>query len=478
MTAPLRPALLLLAALLLSGCETARRLIDGPPRPVAGQVGFVRGFLGGVAADEPAAALAARNMLSAGGTAADAAAAAAFTLAVTLPSRAGLGGGGACLVYQPRLAQPEAVLFLPGPRDPAGLAGADRPAALPLMARGLFLLTTRLPNARPFEEVLGPAEQLARFGAPMSRALAADIEAVRTPLFRDPQIRAVLTRPDGSPVPVGERFTNPALAGSLAALRTAGVADLHQGTLARRFIEGVALAGGGSISAQELRQALPSLGNAIAIEVRGGDRAAFLPLEGGLAAAAGLRALAAGQGVEGAWQRALSVAFAARLGAGVTPALLDQPGLPPAAFPPLPASTALTVFDRNGGAVACAFTLNNLFGTGRIAPGTGILLAAAPGVGAVQPPLLSAAIVWNPNLRAFRMAAAGSGQAAAPMAVAGPIHAHLWRGLTVEDAVDEASPPEARAQIGACPEYLPRNPAGCAAAADPRGLGVALGAAE
>ena len=60
--------------------------------------------------------------------------------------------------------------------------------------------------------------------------------------------------------------------------------------------------------------------------------------------------------------------------------------------------------------------MDNLFGTGRIIPGTGLLLAASPSV--FPPPLLSAAIAWNEPLHAFRAAVGGSGQAGAPLAAA------------------------------------------------------------
>src|ERR1700752_3506691 len=51
--------------------------------PPAGQPGHVQGFLGGVVADEPRAALVGRDVLSLGGNAADAAVAVGLALAVT-----------------------------------------------------------------------------------------------------------------------------------------------------------------------------------------------------------------------------------------------------------------------------------------------------------------------------------------------------------------------------------------------------------
>ena len=185
------PALAALAALALTGCSA---FAPDPNALQPGQPGFVRGFVGAAASDDPRAALIARNTLSAGGSAADAAVAGGLMLSVTQPSRAALGGGGACLLFAPRRAEAEAILFLPGARE-ATPPGADRPAAVPMLARGLFALHAR-GGVRPFEELIAPAEQAARFGVEVSRALAADIAAVAGPPDGKPR-----KRPGGPPGP-------------------------------------------------------------------------------------------------------------------------------------------------------------------------------------------------------------------------------------------------------------------------------------
>ena len=64
-----KPLLLLAATLGLAACESTREGLFGPSAPPAGSQGFVRGFLGGVASEEPSASAVARAVLSAGGTA-------------------------------------------------------------------------------------------------------------------------------------------------------------------------------------------------------------------------------------------------------------------------------------------------------------------------------------------------------------------------------------------------------------------------
>ena len=462
-----RVARLATGALLLAaaGCETVRANLLGAPSsaPAAGTPGFVQGFLGAAVADEPSAALAARDVLSAGGSAADAAVATAFMLAVTLPSRAGLGGGGNCLAYQagtkgPGAGLAEAVLFA---APAASAPGGDRPAAVPMLARGMFALHARY-GRRPIEELIVRAEQTARFGTPISRALARDIAVVAAPLSGDPAAASVFLTEGASP-PDGTVMRQPDLGASLAQLRTAGIGDLYQGVLAHRLADSSAAAGG-PITPADLRAALPRVSPAVVIEVAR-ERIAVAPDAGGLATAASLQALMAGD-VTGAGARGLAVATAVR-SRGPDPALLVARDLGAVSLPALPASTTFATLDRDGNAVVCALSMNNLFGTGRVAPGTGILLAASPRE--FPSPLLAVAIAYNGNIHAFRAAAGGSGQAASPLAAALALQQELQ-----EQRPDPAPDPGRSVLIG-CARYLPGAEASCAWRVDPRGAGLAAG---
>ena len=468
----LRARLPVCALLALSACSTVTSITDtvtggsAPGTPVSG-------FLGGVVADEPTAAIAGRDVLAQGGTAADAAVAVGLTLAVTFPSRASLGSGGACLAYSPArtgagAGAPEAIVFLPVPPS-AALPGTDRPAAVPMLARGLFALHARY-GRRPFETMLAAAEHLAQTGAPASRAFVRDLSLVAAPLLADPQSRAVFA-PRGTLLSEGVTMIQPDLATTLSHLRLSGVGDLYQGYLAEQFAAASAQAGGG-LTAADMRAALPK--TLVPIEVSAGrDTVAFLPLpaDGGIAAAAAFETLEANRGAtQAANERALAVAARVRAGGVANPAALLRGPVPAGSpLPALPASTAFATLDRDGNAVVCALTMDNLFGTGRIAPGTGVMLAASPA--AVAPPLLSAAIAWTPEQRAFRAAVGGSGQEGAPLAVA----AAMVNTLHSDTAMPAPVPDPGRADVIACARNLPGREDSCSWAGDPRNAGLAVG---
>ena len=498
-------AVLLALGLATSGCSTLNsaatsvgNVVTGGGGPAPGTPGYVSGFLGGVAADEPHAALAAREVLSAGGTAADAAVAAGYMLAVTLPSRAGLGGGGGCLAYDPDKASanggvPEAILFVPPPGGGAG----SRPAAVPMLARGLFALQARY-GRRPFDSLTIYAEQAARFGVPVSRAFARDIAVVAGPLAGNPAARAVFLQPDGAPLTEGMSLVQPDLGATLAQLRVAGVGDLYVGTLAHKLADAAGQAGGG-LTLAALRDSLPQFAPALAVDAPHGDQAVFLPppADGGLAAAAAFRVLLAKPGAfKSAQDRALAVtaAWRSQRGQGNPEALLAG-AVPLTALPPLPASTSLVTLDRDGRAVACTFSLNNLFGTGRVAPGTGVLLGASPSW--MPPALLAAGLTWNPHIQAFRAAVGGSGQEGAPLAVADAllqiqqISVRVTPGgaaasltpladsplpvVSTSGATLRPAPEPGRANVISCAGYLPGEQGSCGWTTDPRGAGLAVG---
>jgi gamma-glutamyltranspeptidase/glutathione hydrolase len=279
---------------------------------------------------------------------------------------------------------------------------------------------------------------------------------------------------DGQPLAEGATLTQPDLGATIAQLRVAGVGDLYQGTLAHR-LEQVTPGIGGAMTVGDLRAALPKVAPTLTVPA-GDDTVAFLPppADGGLAAAGAFQVLLGTPGaVEAANTRGLGLATQIRQSAGDAQAMLAAPRSPPPNLPLLPASTTFATLDREGNAVVCALTMDNLFGTGRIAPGTGIVLAASPA--AVAPPLLAAAIAWNNNIHAFRAAVGGSGQAAAPLAVA----VELTQALA-----DRASPPmpmpipvpdPGRANVIECNRYLPDTDSSCGWATDPRGAGLAVG---
>jgi len=397
------------AALLTLPLLTACGLFGGGSAPTS-QPAPTPSVFGYAVADEPQAALAARHILNLGGNAADAAAAEGFALAVTLPSRAGLGGGGACIIKMPAAdgtPQPAVTLsFAPG--APAAAGGA-RPAAVPSLARGLLALQARY-GTLPYPAVIVPAERLAA-NATVSPALAADLQIVGPALLADPAAAAIFGA-NGGVLPSGAALSQPDLATTLEIIRAQGVQGFYAGDFASQFLAAANQAGG-NLSARDFSAALPAFGTPATSTQAGADIAA-LP----------------------------------------TPATTAQS---------LPASAAFMALDKNGGIVACDVTMNNLFGTGRIAPGTGVLLAASP---RAATPILAAAIATSGDK--FRAAVTGTGQAAAGIAASTALN----NALTNANA---PIPEPGRANTISCPAGIPGGENSCTATADPRANGLAIG---
>jgi gamma-glutamyltranspeptidase/glutathione hydrolase len=372
-----------------------------------GQAAAAPSVFGYAVADEPQAALVGKQVLNAGGNAADAAAAMGFAMAVTLPSRAGLGGGGACVVKMPGA---DAVTLAFAPGAPAA-GGGGRPAAVPSLARGLLALQAKY-GALPYAATIVPAERLAG-GVPVSQALAADLQVVGPALLADPAAAQVFGGPSGGVLAAGANLQQPDLAVTLEVLRTQGVPGFYNGDFAAQFAQD-ADAAGANLSAADLQGTVPTFGAPSTYTSQGFD-IAMLPVAAASATA-------------------------------------------------LPASAGFAALDKNGGAVACATTMNNLFGTGRVAAGTGILLAASPK--SIPTPELAAGIADAGDK--FRAAVTGTGEAGAGQAAVD----------AMEDALHRQSadvPAPGRANVISCPGLVPGGEASCSATADPRGNGLAVG---
>ncbi len=298
-------------------------------------------YLGSVAADDTQAVDLARRVLLGGGNAADAATTIALTLTVTEPGRAGLDGGGVCLVKPGGAGAVEELDFLPQ-------SSAGETIPVPGMVRGLAALEGRY-GALHWQQVVAPVEALATTGITVTPTLLADLQAAGLGAGG----------PGGRPLAVGDILPQHAVSATLAQLRTAGAADFYTGT------EGSALVGDG-VPAQPLANYSPAWRSAASL-VTGNARLYFPQGPAGVA-------------IQSAWQAAqgssdpaarFAAARAAAFAAGDSG--IDRPS----------GSIAFLATDASGLAVDCAIGLGRPFGTGQVVEPMGIF-ASAPFDGAAQ----------------------------------------------------------------------------------------------
>jgi gamma-glutamyltranspeptidase/glutathione hydrolase len=495
-----RQCAIVLAALMLASCGASSTLpkLDAPRIRLAGYV----------AGDEPRAVKAAQDILAQGGTVADAGVALALTLTVTLPSRASLGGGGACLVRNgrdPTSSQPivgaspglfgpgrteeplptQSVEFLPSAGREGGTIG------LPALARGLYAIHAKYGKLR-WEQIVAGAENMARFGVPVSRAFIADIEAVH----------AEITGPNGQPLAEGDTLPQAELADTMAGLRTRGAGDLYVGKLAADYVAGA----GGEIDAARLRDLTPvwqerkgvPFGNNLVYfsATPGGALAEKLwsaassdPMAGSFFGRV-VRTVTGGKGAAGddVPRRALAVADAAagQLPAASSPTAGDGD-----------AATGFVVVDYRGAALACTLTTGRMFGAARLIGRMGVLASLAV-PGARSDGLSGAALfITNENIRKLFGAFAAGGDRSGPQALVETALNAFASPLSLEQAmatprVYAAGPGAILAEPGlplgsrqfteasrlgsvngvACPNGIPGDDQSCAVLADPRRNGL------
>jgi gamma-glutamyltranspeptidase/glutathione hydrolase len=486
-------AMILCAALLptLGACESggaskdpfkSTRAQNNPENvgPINGGTWWGGGDVrGGVVVDEPRAALIARDVLANGGNAADAAVAAYFALSATMPSAAGLGGGGVCLVHDAEKKATDVFDFLPR-------AAKGGLVAVPGNVRGMAAINARY-GKKPWAELVTPGANLAGNGTAISRALATELQAAGSRLGEDPQMAAVFTKEGGVPRGETENLRQVDLGAALERIRIGGINEFYSGQTGR-LLSDAAQSIGAPLTIEDLRASKVTVYPPAAIEI--GQQELFFPAppsSGGVLAAqmaVALDDIDAGNPAEVA--KAINGLIADRQGwmkAGgdaskpvadlvtsdhvdaALKAKLDAPG---AAMQENPSATGIVTMDSDGQGVACEFTMNAPFGSARIAPGTGIILAPAPndrgaGFSALGPIMLAS----NHSGRLYFLAAGGGG-APADIAKALLFHAVTEQGQALDKAMGDGR----MFADGAGTVYVEDNLAGAQGAISGAGLTV------
>jgi gamma-glutamyltranspeptidase/glutathione hydrolase len=363
------------------------------------------------------------DVMKRGGNAVDAAVAVGLALAVTWPSAGNLGGGGFMLVRKadgtteaidfreraPLAATQGMYLDAQGNVVPKMSTDGYRAVAVPGTVAGLALAHQRHGKLK-WEDLVEPARKLAADGFEVSYHLARSL-SVRSTIEKMepwPETRRIYQR-DGKFYEMGDAFVQPELAAVLARIK-ANPRDFYEGETAR-LIAADMMANGGLITMEDLRTYEPTIRQPLRGTYRGHEILTMPPpSSGGIALIEMLHMLEPYDLQSMGWHSSQYVhtlvevmrrAFADRatyLGdtdfvqvpvAGLlsrdyakmrakditdkaTPSK-DVRGGGPAAYES-PETTHYSIVDAEGNVVSTTYTLNDSYGSGVTAKGTGILL--------------------------------------------------------------------------------------------------------
>jgi gamma-glutamyltranspeptidase/glutathione hydrolase len=387
-----------------------------PPRPPAAVI----------ASAHPLATAAGHDILNKGGNAFDAAVAVAAALAVVEPANSGLGGGGFWLLHRAsdgyeimldgRERAPLAAsagMYLDKNGDVAERLSLDGPlaAAIPGTPAALARVARRY-GRLSLAQSLAPAIRLARDGFAVSGQYQAMAERRREVLSASEAGKVLLD--DGFVPAPGFVLRQPQLADTLERMAAHGRDGFYTGETAKLLVEGVRAAGGiwtlDDLKKYKVVERAPIRGRYRGMTIT----SAAPPSSGGIVLMQTLNILAAGPPLDKLSRserhariiEAMRLAYRDRarylgdpdfvemdvgklLSPSYATALLRE-RLPRSDALPRPTGTETThfsVIDRDGNRAAVTLSLNTLFGSGFMPPGTGVVLnnemddfVAKPGV--------------------------------------------------------------------------------------------------
>ena len=361
------------------------------------------------------------KIIAEGGNAFDAAVAVSSTLSVVEPISSGLGGGGLFLLhdartgkdvmldareYAPESATPEQYLDKDGELDRDRSVNGPWSAGIPGLPAALVELAAKH-GRLPLQRSLAPAIRIAKDGFPVYARMAKGYASRREVMERYPGTREVYLR-NGKPIAEGDIFRQPELARTLELLAEKGFDGFYRGETARKLIKGVNQAGGRwtarELAAYQVKQRAP-----ITFDYRGWKvTTAPPPSSGGIALAELLQILEPWDLgkldeahrihlVTEAMRRAYrdrtfflgdpdfveipqdiltSRNYAQGLRATIHPDKATPSDLLSGQETPLEddETTHFSIIDAEGNRVGGTQTVNLLYGSGLIPPGTGVLL--------------------------------------------------------------------------------------------------------
>lgn len=398
-------------------------IIGTPITPRAASRKPVRARHGMVASTSELASRVGVEIMQRGGNAIDAAVAVGLALAVTWPSAGNLGGGGFMMIRRangnteiidyreraPLAASRDMYLDKSGNIIEDASTVGYRAVGVPGTVAGLALALKRH-GKLSWQQVVEPARRLAAEGFIVNQHTARSIEGSKELLGKFTESRKIFLR-GGNLYEEGERFLQPELAATLARLKAIGPREFYEGKTANLIARDMQI-NGGLITARDLKEYEPTIRKPLKGTYRGYEILTMPPpSSGGTALLEMLNVLEHYNLKELSHNSSDSVhlivetqrrAFADRaefLGdadfvkvpvegliskkyaADLVKTIDPEKATPsadikagkPAGYESAD-TTHFTVIDREGNVVSNTYTLNNSYGSGATARGTGILL--------------------------------------------------------------------------------------------------------